>query len=195
MQNVTTSDAIIRQYYASFNERRLSDAAALFTDDAVLEQVPRQQLQRGGAGYLQYVNAWLTAFPDAVLTVQRVTSRDDLTHEVSLEATGTHRGALDLGGWVFKSTGARANLALRELLEIRAGKIAFCSLTFDLHQMVEQLARVDCASLLTHIDRIRQLGDQLRDVQGDANRTKEVIDRIGRELDAARHVVRPYFKR
>jgi predicted ester cyclase len=188
-------DTLIRQYYGYFNDRRLTDAGALFADDAVLEQMPRQPAQRGGAGYLQFANAWLSAFPDAVLTIQEVASRDGLTHEVSLMAAGTHRGALDLGGWVFKPTGTRATLSLRELLEIRDAKIVFSSRSFDLHQMVEQLAKVDCAKLLEHVDRIGKLGEHLAAVQGDASLTRDVIDRLGRELDAARHVVRPYFKR
>jgi predicted ester cyclase len=193
--NVSPSETLIRQYYASFNDRRLTDAAALFADDAVLERVPQRQSQRGGAGYLQFADAWLSAFPDVVLTVQRVVARDAATYEVSLAAIGTHRGAFDLGGWVFKPTGAAATLSARELLELRDGKIAFSSLSFDTQQMVEQLARVDCVKLLEHIDRIRSLGEDLAAVQGDTPRLREVIDRVGRELDAARHTVRPYFKR
>lgn len=189
------SESLIRRYYSAFNERRLDAAAKLFSDDAVLEQVLRPQRHRGGNGYLQFAEAWLSAFPDAVLTVQSVVARDISTHEIGLVATGTHSGPLDLGGWIFKPTNAAATLNLREVLEIRDGRIVFSGMSFDLHQMVEQLSRVDCPKLLQHVERIRQLGDELAGFQGDATRIRDVLHRLGFELDAARHVVRPYFKR
>lgn len=192
---MNSNESLIQRYYASFNERRLQDAADLFADDAVLEQVMRPHSQRGGAGYLQCARAWLAAFPDTVLTVEHVVSQDAWTYETSLIATGTHTGSLDLGGWVFKPTGTTAALNLREVLEIREGKIVFSGFSFDLHQMVEQLSRVDCQKLLEHVNRIRQLGDELSGLEGDGSRVRDVLHRLGFELDAARHVVRPYFKR
>lgn len=189
------NDAIIRRYYECFNERLLDQGAALFSGDAVLEQLPLRQQQRGPAGYLQFASAWLTAFPDAVLTVQRVVSRTGGTHDVNLLATGTHTGALDLGGKVFRATGSRATLHLRELIAVQNGRIAFSSLSFDLHEVIDQLVKIDCAKLLTHVERIRQLGEYLTAVQEDSGLAREVIDRLGIEIDAARHVVRPYFKR
>jgi hypothetical protein len=53
---------------------------------------------------------------------------------------------------------------------------------------------VDHTRLLQSVERIRQLGDQLAAVQHDPIRAREAVDRLGRELDAARHTVRPYFK-
>jgi hypothetical protein len=61
--------------------------------------------------------------------------------------------------------------------------------------MVEQLARVDNPRLLEHLDRLRQLADQLAALPESDPQAREIIDRLGRELDSARHVVRPYFKR
>lgn len=192
---MSANESLIRQYYACFNERRLIDAAALLADDAVLEQVPLQQQRKGSAGYLQFVYGWLSAFPDAILAVQNIHSRDDVTHESDLLATGTHLGSLDMGGWVFKPTLTAASLRLRELIEVRDGRIVYSSVSFDVQEIVEQLARVDHAKLLWHTDRIRHLSDDLRDARGDTIRERHVVDRLGRELDAARHAVRPYFRR
>lgn len=190
-----STERLIRGYYAAFNERRLSEAAGLFADDAVLEQLPRQHQLRGGPGYLQFANAWLAAFPDGTFTAQRVAPRSNRTHEIALLFTGTHLGALEFGGWVFKPTNGKAVLRLRELLEVRADQLAYSSVSFDLQEMIEQLTRVDHSRLVEHIGHLRQLGDELTSAQGDATRTRDVVDRLGLELDAARHVVRPYFRR
>jgi hypothetical protein len=111
--DVTSSEILVRQYYTHFNERRLAEAAALFAEDAILQQALRPQPLRGGAGYLEFANMWLTGFPDAIFTVQEIVSREALMLEASVAATGTHCGALDLGGWIFKPTGARATLYMR----------------------------------------------------------------------------------
>ncbi len=187
--------SLIQDYYALFNARRFEEMAALFTLDAVVEHLPFQRQQMGPEGSAEFARSWIAAFPDAVLTVEGVTSRDPVTHETSLVAAGTHRGPLALGGWVFKPTGTYATLRLRELLQLRDGRIAFASLSFDLQEIVEQLVTVDCTQLLEHLDRLRQLGDSLAAATHDAIRARELIDRIGIELDAARHSVRPYFKR
>ena len=81
----------------------------------------------------------------------------------------------------------------RELFQVEDGQFRFASLTFDLHDLVRQLATVDTARLQEHIARIGQLGDLLA-AETDATRQRELIDRLGRQLDEARHVVRPYFR-
>jgi SnoaL-like polyketide cyclase len=192
---VTVRDSVIDQYYSYFNERRFVEATALFAETAVLEQLPLQRQERGGIGYLQFVSAWLRAFPDAALAAQHISSPDATTYEVDLAATGTHRGALEVGGWVFRPTGAHVVFRLRELLQVREGKIAFSSLSFDLHEIIDKLARVDASRLLEHIERLHQLGEDLKAARNGAGGTREIADRIGQELDAARHVVRPYYKR
>jgi len=192
--DATPAETLIRKYYADFNERRLSELATWFDDDAIVEHMPRRPAQRGGEGYLQFVNVWIAAFPDAALTIEQIVPRGTHTYEVTLLATGTHEGALEMGGWTFRPTGARVALHLREVLEVRDCKIVFSTTSFDLQQMVEQLTRVDSAKLLKHLEHLRELGTQLQTVQRDAARTRDVLDRIGRELDAARHIVRPYYR-
>lgn len=131
---------LIREYYACFNERRFTDAAELFADDAVLEHGPLGQRQQGGAGYIHFASMWVEAFPDAALSIVRVDQHGDTICEVDLIGTGTHLGPFDLGpGGLFKATGARAKLPFRELLEVRVGKITYSSLAFDLHELVRQL--------------------------------------------------------
>src|ERR1700687_6392627 len=90
-------DALIRQYYASFNERRIADAPALFSRDATVDHPPFTGALRGGDAYEQFADTWLRAFPDARLSVEHVGQRRDTTCEVDLVAIGTHRDVLNVG--------------------------------------------------------------------------------------------------
>ena len=186
--------AIIQEYYAAFNDRRFMDAAALVADDAMLDQLPLRSQERGRIGYLQFVSMWLGAFPDASLT-QRHVSSDGAAVEVDLTLTGTHHGALHLGDWVFRPTGTPVTLHLRELLQIREGRIVFASVSFDLHELVESLTICDVPALLGHLRRLHVLTGELAQGPQGAASVRNVIHRIGQELDAARQVVRPYYKR
>lgn len=132
---------LIRKLYDCFNQRRFADAADLFSDDCVLEHPPFGQTRHGRQGYLDLVKHWVQAFPDGQLQIEHVEQRGDTICEVDLVGTGTHQGEFNMGGYgVFKATGVQTTLRFRELLEIRGGKITFSSLTFDVHELLRQLA-------------------------------------------------------
>jgi predicted ester cyclase len=190
------SDALIRQYYASFNERRIADAAALFSRDATVDHPPFTGALRGGDAYEQFADTWLRAFPDARLSVEHVRQRGDTTCEVDLVAIGTHRDVLNLGAYgTLKPNGVKAVLRMRELLEVQSGKITYSSLSFDLNDLFYQLARVDYSRLVEHLDQIHQLRDDLLRTDDDADRRRRLTEEVGRELDAARLVIRPWYRR
>ena len=185
----------IRNYYTCFNDRRFEEAARLLTEDAVLEQVPFQCRERGGAAYLQFANLWTRAFPDGLMKIEEVVERSAGVFEVHLSASGRHTGDLAMGGCLFRPTGVNTTLRLRELLEFRGDRIASACLSFDLQELAHQLARVDDTQVLVHLARLRYMEEQLRSVPAESTRRHDLLDRIGRELDAARQVVRPYFSR
>ena len=124
-------DALIRHYYACFNERRVAEAVTLFADDAILEHIPFGQVQRGGTGYIRFVESWLAAFANAALTLEHVEQRNHTMCEVYLVATGTHVGVLDVGIYQFKPQGIETRLHVRELLDIRDGKIVMSTLAVE----------------------------------------------------------------
>lgn len=190
-----TREPLIRAYYACFNERRFADAVAMFTDDAIIEQVPFQRRERGGAAYLLFANIWTEGFPDASVTVDGIRKSAGETYEVDLCGTGTHQGGLAIGGCRFKPTGVRATLHLREVLEFRDSRITGACLSFDFQELAQQLARVDESQLFAHLERIRLFETQLRSMRPDDPARQALLDRMGRELDAARQAVRPYFSR
>jgi predicted ester cyclase len=136
-----TAHLLIREYYACFNERRFDDAADLFTNDAVLERPPFGTFRNGGEGYIHVAQRWVNAFPDAVVRIDHVEQRGDTICEVDLVMTGTHNGDLDLPGQgLFKATGRTVALRVSEVLEIRARKITYGSISFDELDLVRQLS-------------------------------------------------------
>lgn len=135
---------LIREYYACFNERRFADAADLFTSDAVLKRPLFGTLKNGGDGYLQLANLWVNAFPDSKVHIEHVEQRGDTICEVDLVLTGTAGGQLDLPSYgVFPATGRIVTLGLRELIEIRARKITYSSVSFDVAELIRQVSGKD----------------------------------------------------
>jgi predicted ester cyclase len=187
-------ESLIERYYDAFNRRRLAEAAALFADDADLELMPGEH-GVGGAGYMKFAAAWIHAFPNAAFTVQRIQPRGETMTEVYLLATGTHCGTFHFGAYRFGESGTEAVLHLRELLDIRDGRITASVLTVDMNDLVTQLTRVDYVELARRIDRIRALGEELEQAVGDATRQRHVANKLGVEVDAARRLLRPHFNR
>lgn len=190
------SKSLVREYYAAFNERRILEASALFAIDATLEHMPFAQTFRGPDAYTQFAGLWLRAFPDALLRVEHIELRGDTIVEVDFVAEGTHLGTLQLGSFgSFKPSGQRMAIRIRELLELRGGRIGYSCLSFDTHAFIRQLADIDYGQLAAHLDRIHTLREGLRQSSSDPERRRTVTEQIGRELDAARLVVRPWFRR
>jgi SnoaL-like polyketide cyclase len=135
---------LIREYYTCFNERRFADAADLFASDAVLERPLFGTLKNGGEGYLHIVDVWVNAFPDSKVRIEHVEQRGDTICEVDLVLTGTHLGNLNLPSHgVFAPTRQTVALAVGELLEIRARKITYSSVRFDVDDLIRQVTRQD----------------------------------------------------
>ena len=132
---------LIREYYACFNERRFRDAADLFTSDAILERPLFGTFKNGGEGYLHLSELWVSAFPDSRLRIEHVEQRGDTICEIDLILTGTQDGDLNLlNHGMFRGRGATLTLHLVEVLEIRARKITYSSVTFDVADLIRQLS-------------------------------------------------------
>jgi len=128
---------LIREYYKAFNERRLEDAAELFTFDAVVQHRPDGVMQKGPEGYMESARATIAIFPDLEIHILHVEQRGDTIVEVDLSATGTHTGDWNMGALgILKADGAIKTVRHREMLEIRGGKITFSSITYDIKHFV-----------------------------------------------------------
>jgi len=130
------------------------------------------------------------------VSVTLIEQLSDTTCEVDLVATGTHRDVLNLGAYgTLKPSGVKAILRMRERLDVQSGQITYSSLSFDLNDLFYQLARVDYSRLVEHLDRIQQLRDDLLCTGDDADHRRRLTEEVGRELDAARLVIRPWYRR
>ena len=126
----------LRRYYAAFNEQRFADAADLYAADAELQHRPTGTPLRGPAGYVESARMAFTSFPDLTLEIVDVRQRGDTIVEVDLLATGTHERdwvASEVG--TLKANGKAKRFRVRETLEIRAGKITFSSLNYNLQDL------------------------------------------------------------
>ena len=132
---------LIREYYKCFNERRFADAAEFFTDDAVIEHAPFGTTRRGPAGYIEAARFCTGILPDVQLQLIHVEQRGDTICEVDLVGTGTHLGDMDMGTLgVFKATGRKGTLRIREMLEIRGGRITYSSVSYDMQELIAKKA-------------------------------------------------------
>jgi predicted ester cyclase len=190
----TPEHAIIHEYYACFNERRLGDAAGVLSRHALLELLPFGQQEFGVEGYSRFASTWIAAFPDAAFAVEHIEPQSDSLFDVHLRATGTHQGVFDIGAFRFRPTRAKARLRLRELLHVTGGRIASATLSVDVTELVSQLSAVDYEELVASLGRIRRLSDELS-AQTDDTARREIANRLGQELDAARRAIRPHYYR
>jgi len=139
---VSDTHLLIRHYYKAFNERRFEDAAEMFTADAVLEHLPSAPQLRGPAGYLESARAAVSAFPDLSLQIVHVEQRGDTICEVDVLCTGTHEGEWKMGNLgSFKPTRRLHTYHIREMLEIRGGKITYSSVSWNLQDIVSQFGK------------------------------------------------------
>ena len=188
------SETFIRGYYDYFNRRRLREASKLFSDDALLEHIPFGR-DRGGAGYMRLAEMWIRAFDKVTFTVDRIEPRGGTFCEVYFQAVGTHIGVLQFGAYRFTPTKVTAMLRVRELLDIRDGKIVLSSLTVDLNDLITQLVLVDQGELSKRLEQIHKLGIEFAQTPTDSTERHDIIVKLGIELDAARRALRPHFHR
>ncbi len=189
--NADAAQSLIRQHYADFNARGIERAASRFDPDAAHDIAGR--VERGPEGYRQFAAWWLAAFPDATFTVRDIQARESDLYDIELLAEGTHNGTLAYGAWKFRPTHLEVRLHARQLFQIADGLIRFSTLSFDVQDLVRQLTAVDMPKLMGHLARIQELREQLASASTPAMQ-RELIDRLGTQLDAARHIVRPYFR-
>jgi hypothetical protein len=134
---ISNAHLLIREYYRAFNERRLNDAAELFTFDAVVQHRPDGVAWTGPEGYLESAHATIAIFPDLEIQILHVEQRGDTIVEVDLSATGTHQGDWNMGALgILKADGSVKTVRHREMLEIRGGKITYSSITYDIKNFV-----------------------------------------------------------
>jgi hypothetical protein len=189
-----SADDLIRRYVDGFNARRFGDVAELFGTDARFAWIDFADPKPAREGFREFVERWAGAFLHSRLRIEHVEPRGASLVEVDLLATGTHIGTLDMRMYHFEPTQVKVALPVRQLFEFTDAQIAYTSISVDLQQLVRQLTTLNVSALDSHLEEIGRLRSELAG-QAEEGRVRELAERLGRELDAARRILRPYYRR
>lgn len=188
--------ALIDRYVASLNDRRFDEGAALFATDSRFVWISFADPAHGPDGYREFASRLTAAFPDLRVASDHARSRgSDAMWAFDLVVTGTHSGVLDMGTYRFNATGQNVELRLQHLFESEKGRIQYVSVSIDPQDIVRRLTTLDLAALDGHLREIGRLRGELTDLRHTQDSMRELAERLGRELDAARHILRPHYRR
>lgn len=121
----------------AFNAHDIDGFADLVADDAVF-RAPGGMSGRGKEACTEFFSAWLSAFPDAHITVHDLHVCDDVVVEEGTFA-GTHEGVLHTPAGDVQPTGSRVTIDYMQAIRHRDGKQAVFDLIYDRLQLLEQL--------------------------------------------------------
>jgi steroid delta-isomerase-like uncharacterized protein len=132
------SAALARSLYEAFNNRDFDLLAEAIAPDGRLTIVGTGQAFVGPDGARQYNTMWATAFPDGMVTVDRVIAQDDAV-VVEFTGRGTHTGPLATPAGDIPATGRSATLQFVDVYEVVGGKIKSQHNYFDSGALMAQL--------------------------------------------------------
>lgn len=136
--SVKENTALVRNIYAHWNERHFEKNSANATADVQWLNVATGQVFKGLKEYLQFQQAWATAFPDARVEILRVIASED-SAAVEFVGRGTHNGVLKTPAGDIAATGKKVEIYFCDVFEFRNGKIAAGRTYFDAATMLRQL--------------------------------------------------------
>jgi steroid delta-isomerase-like uncharacterized protein len=129
----SAGEEIVRRWVDVWNERDLDAVDDLLAPEFVRHD-PNSPEVRGPAAERQFIELYLTAFPDLQFTIEELVSNGD-TVAVRLTAVGTQRGEL-LG---LPPTGKTVRIAVMEMYRIADGRIAEQWVVMDALGLLKQL--------------------------------------------------------
>jgi len=132
------NSGLVRSLIEAFNQRELDRAAELMGPDVKCVNIATGQVYRGPLGYLELVNGWLAAFPDAQLEIHHLIGSGELV-AVELTGRGTHTGSLALPGGPIAATGRHLSLQFCQVHQLRAGRVTNLRVYLDTATMLQQL--------------------------------------------------------
>jgi hypothetical protein len=133
----TTIRETFEKSTAAFNAHDIDRFGELIADDAVV-RAPGGMGGSGKQACTEFFTAWLSAFPDAQVTVRDLYVCDDVAVEAGTFA-GTHEGVLHTPAGDIQPTGSRVTLDYMQAIRHRSGKQAAFDLVYDRLQLLEQL--------------------------------------------------------
>jgi steroid delta-isomerase-like uncharacterized protein len=129
---------LARSLYEAFNNRDFDLLSESVAPEGTITMVGSGQTFRGPDGARQYNTMWADAFPDGMVTVDRVIAQDDCV-VVEFTGRGTHTGALATPAGDIPATGRSVTLQLVDVLEFAGDKVQSQRSYFDSGSLMAQL--------------------------------------------------------
>lgn len=136
--SLQTNLKLAKEIYELFNNNKIEELSALYSEHSVLLNVPTNEIFKGKAGAKSSASRWRTAFSDAkcVISNQAVTEDSIVTE---FNGVGTNDGQLETPMGLIPPTGRKVNIPFVEVLKIKNGKIEGSKLYYDTATMLRQL--------------------------------------------------------
>jgi steroid delta-isomerase-like uncharacterized protein len=129
---------LARSLYEAFNNRDFDLLAEAVAPEGTITMVGSGQTFTGPDGARQYNMMWEEAFPDGMITIDRVIAQDDCV-VVEFTGRGTHTGTLATAAGNIPATGRSVTLQLVDVLEFADGKVKAQRSYFDSGSLMAQL--------------------------------------------------------
>jgi steroid delta-isomerase-like uncharacterized protein len=136
---------LIQTLLDAFNAKDTAPHAALSTADFEVLDVPSGMTLKGPDGHRQFVQSWMTAFPDGQVQATSLFTTEDQGHLEYL-ARGTNTGPFPYSSGPIPPTGRRVEFRVSVGLQFRDGKVASIHYYYDLLSVLQQLGLVPTAS-------------------------------------------------
>jgi steroid delta-isomerase-like uncharacterized protein len=129
---------LARSLYDAFNNRDFDLLSESVAAEGTITMIGSGQTFRGPDGAREYNTMWADAFPDGMITVDRIVAQDDYV-VVEFTGRGTHTGTLATPAGHIPATGRSVTLQLVDVLEFAEGKVLAQRSYFDSGSLMAQV--------------------------------------------------------
>jgi steroid delta-isomerase-like uncharacterized protein len=130
--------ALARAMYDAFNKKDFDRVLTWATEDVEIAFIPFGQTFRGRDGFRDFLQGFVTAFPDVTIEVtNQIATEDAIVNE--LIGRGTHTGPLLTPAGEIAPTGRPIEVPVCEVWAIKNGKLASVHNYQDSATMLRQL--------------------------------------------------------
>lgn len=139
-----TNDAAttVRSAHEAFNLRDFARSRELTASDCVVHVVPTGQVLHGPEGMVAYLQAWVSAVPDARTTITSMVS-DGQRVGYEFRGQGTQTGVFQSPMGDIPPSGRPIDLQFCEMWEVIDGKIHSANVYFDATTLMRQLGVIE----------------------------------------------------
>jgi steroid delta-isomerase-like uncharacterized protein len=131
-------EAVIRKFFSVLNEHDVNKMLALVSPDCTIMSIPLNKTYQGHSGFREYMQNWITAFPDYKLDITNIISSNERA-SVEFVARATHKGNFQLPSGNVQPSNKRVELKFADVHELRGGLISKLRSYYDSTTMMTQL--------------------------------------------------------